>query len=160
MKPEDVYALTSVVDPRLSPDGRRVAYTVSRVDEEANAYHTAIWVAPLDGSAEPRQFTSGERNDGSPRWSPDGRWLAFVSNRDGNFEIYVMNADGSGPTRLTNTPGSEGTPAWSPDGRRIAFDSDRDGNREIYVMNPDGTNQRRVTHSPSTDQQARWRPRR
>ncbi len=65
MKPEDVYALTSVVDPRLSPDGRRVAYTVSRVDEEANAYRTAIWVAPLDGSAEPRQFTSGERNDGS-----------------------------------------------------------------------------------------------
>ena len=66
MKPEDVYALTSVGDPRLSPDGRRVAYVVSRIDEEANAYRTAIWVAPLDGSAEPRQFTSGERNDGSP----------------------------------------------------------------------------------------------
>jgi len=57
MKPEDVYALTSAGEPRLSPDSRRVAYTVTRVDEEANAYRTAIWIAPLDGSAEPRQFT-------------------------------------------------------------------------------------------------------
>ena len=65
MKPEDVYALTSVGDPRLSPDGQRVAYVVSRIDEEANAYRTAIWVAPLDGSEEPRQFTSGEMR-GSP----------------------------------------------------------------------------------------------
>ena len=73
MKPEDVYALTSVGDPRLSPDGRRVAYVVSRIDEEASAYRTAIWVATLDGSEEPRQFTAGERNDGSPRWSPAGR---------------------------------------------------------------------------------------
>ena len=73
MGPEDVYALTSVGDPRISPDGKRVAYVVTRIDEEESAYRTAIWVAALDGSEEPRQFTSGERNDGSPRWSPDGR---------------------------------------------------------------------------------------
>ena len=127
MKPEDVYALTSVVDPRLSPDGRRVAYTVSRVDEEANAYRTAIWVAPLDGSAEPRQFTSGERNDGSPRWSPDGRWLAFVSSRDGEDEkkaksqLYVMAADGGEPRKLTDGKESVDSVAWSPDSQRIAF---------------------------------------
>jgi dipeptidyl aminopeptidase/acylaminoacyl peptidase len=126
MKPEDVYALTSVVDPRLSPDGRRVAYVVSRTDEEANTYRTAIWVAALDGSEEPRQFTSGERNDGSPRWSPDGRWLAFVSNRDGDEkkakgQLYVLPADGGEPRKLTDGKESVESIAWSPDSSRIAF---------------------------------------
>jgi dipeptidyl aminopeptidase/acylaminoacyl peptidase len=127
MKPEDVYALTSVGDPRLSPDGRRVAYVVSRIDEEANAYRTAIWVATLDGSEEPRQFTSGERNDGSPRWSPDGRWLAFVSNRDGEDEkkakgqLYLLPANGGEPRRLTDGKESVESIAWSPDSNRIAF---------------------------------------
>src|SRR6476469_2527434 len=127
MKPDDVYALTSVGDPRLSPDGRRVAYVVSRIDEEANAYRTAIWLATLDGSEEPRQLTSGKRNDGSPRWSPDGRWLAFVSNRDGEDEkkakgqLYVLPADGGEPRRLTDGKESVEAIAWSPDSSRIAF---------------------------------------
>jgi len=127
MKPEDVYALTSVGDPRLSPDGRLVAYVVSRIDEEESAYRTAIWVAALDGSEEPRQFTSGERNDGSPRWSPDGRWLAFVSNREGEDEkkakgqLYVLPADGGEPRRLTDGQESVESVAWSPDSSRIAF---------------------------------------
>ena len=127
MKPEDVFALTSVGDPRLSPDGRRAAYVVSRTDEEANAYRTAIWLATLDGSEEPRQLTSGERNDGSPRWSPDGRWLAFVSNRDGEDEkkakaqLYVLPADGGEPRRLTDGKESVESLAWSPDSSRIAF---------------------------------------
>jgi dipeptidyl aminopeptidase/acylaminoacyl peptidase len=127
MRPEDVYALTSVGDPRLSPDGRRVAYVVSRTDEEANAYRTAIWVAPLDGSEEPRQFTSGERSDHSPRWSPDGRRIAFVSNRDGedekkaHGELYVLPADGGEPRRLTDGKESVDAIVWSPDSSRIAF---------------------------------------
>ncbi len=126
MTAEDVYALTSVGDPRLSPDGRRVAYVVSRTDEEANTYRTAIWVAALDGSEEPRQFTSGERNDGSPRWSPDGRWLAFVSNREGDEkkakgQLYVLPADGGEPRKLTDGKESVESIAWSPDSTRIAF---------------------------------------
>jgi Tol biopolymer transport system component len=63
----------------------------------------------------------------------------FTSNRDGNAEIYVMNADGSGQTRLTDHPARDVGPAWSPAGARIAFETNRDGNAEIYVMNADGS---------------------
>src|SRR5438105_1146558 len=71
--------------------------------------------------------------------------IAFTSNRDGNDEIYVMNTDGTGVTRLTNDPASDSQPAWSPDGSRIAFTSTRVGNFDIYVMNADGTNVTRLT---------------
>jgi dipeptidyl aminopeptidase/acylaminoacyl peptidase len=126
MRPEDLYALKSVSDPRLSPDGRRVAYVVNWIDREENGYRAAIWVAPLDGSEEPRQLTSGTRSDSSPRWSPDGRWLAFVSNRDGkdedaHSELYVLPANGGEPRRLTDDKEGVESIAWSPDSRRIAF---------------------------------------
>jgi dipeptidyl aminopeptidase/acylaminoacyl peptidase len=126
MRPEDIYALASVGDPRLSPDASRVAYVVNRIDRDANRYRSAIWLAPLDGSEEPRQLTSGERGDTSPRWSPDGRRLAFLSNRDGDedkapAQLYVVAADGGEPRRLTEGKESVESIAWSPDSRRIAF---------------------------------------
>jgi TolB protein len=96
--------------------------------------------------------------DGSPAWSPDSRRLAFYSDRDGNAEIYVMNADGSEVTRLTNHAADEGYPSWSPDGRTITFDSDRDGNFEIYAMDATGSNVRRVTNHPARDVSAAWSP--
>ena len=126
MRPEDVYALTSVGDARLSPDGGQVAYVVNWIDRDENGYRAAIWLAPLDGSEEPAKLTAGTRSDSSPRWSPDGRWLAFVSNRDGadeqaHGELYVLPANGGEPRRLTD--GKEGVEsiAWSPDSSRIAF---------------------------------------
>ena len=64
-------------------------------------------------------------DDFAPAWSPDGRRIAFVSNRDGNDEIYVMNADGTAVTRLTMNPGEDGGPIWSPDGKQILFVSVR-----------------------------------
>jgi Tol biopolymer transport system component len=97
-------------------------------------------------------------SDGAPSWSPDGRKIAFVSDRDGNEEIYLMNADGSDPTRLTHNPGVDRRPFWSPDGGKIAFVSERDGNREIYIMNADGSDSTRLTHSPGRDQALSWSP--
>jgi WD40-like Beta Propeller Repeat len=78
------------------------------------------------------------RAKAGPTFSPDGTRIAFVSHRDGNYEIYLMNADGSDKWRLTHNPAQDRQPAFSPDGKRIAFASDRTGNFEIYVMNVDG----------------------
>jgi TolB protein len=94
----------------------------------------------------------------TPAWSPDGRKLAFVSERDGNAEIYVMNADGSEQENLTRQPATDSHPSWSADGRRIAFVSRRDGNSEIYVMNADGSGPRNLTRTPFYDRDPAWSP--
>ncbi|MGD0715983.1 MAG: S9 family peptidase [Gaiellaceae bacterium] len=124
MQPEDVYELTGVADPRISPDGSRVVYQVWSIDREANEYRGAIWVARLDRSEEPRRFTSGERRDGSPSWSPDGRWLAFTSNRGDEkqqAQLYVIPAEGGEARRLTDLKEAVEEIAWSPDSKRLAF---------------------------------------
>ena len=94
--------------------------------------------------------------DLTPAWSPDGSRIAFVSDRDGDDEIYVMNADGSGQIRLTTSAGLDLWPAWSPDGSQIAFDSHRDGNIQIYVMNVDGSGQMPITRDAWNDMMPSW----
>ena len=89
--------------------------------------------------------------------SPTGR-IAFNSYRDGNSEIYVINADGSGLQRLTSNDDKDTCPAWSPDGTMIAFVSDRDRNHEIYVMRADGSDQRRLTDTPGSEFHPDWSP--
>lgn len=93
----------------------------------------------------------------TPTPIPSAR-IAFSSDRDGNAEVYVMNADGTGQTNLTNNSAWDSRPAWSPDGTRIAFVSDRDGNREVYVMNADGSGQTRLTDNPAADGSPAWSP--
>ncbi len=95
---------------------------------------------------------------GPPSWSADGSKIAFASDRTGNFEVYVMNADGSDVTRLTDDPFPDGAPAWSPDGKRIVFSSWRDLNPELYVMDADGSHPVRLTDNPGWDQFPAWSP--
>ncbi len=124
MQPEDIYELANAGEPRISPDGTRVAFAVTKVDREANEYRAAIWVAPLDGSEEPRPFTSGERRDSTPRWSPDGKWLAFVSNRGEDktpMNLYVIPAEGGEARKLTDQKEGAEEIAWSPDSKRLVF---------------------------------------
>ncbi len=84
--------------------------------------------------------------------------IAFDSDRDGDRDIYVMQADGTGLVQLTDHPGDDGWPAWSPDGRRIAFGSDRDGDWDIYVMQADGTGLVQLTDHPGDDWWPAWSP--
>ena len=124
MVPEDVYEITGAFDPRVSPDGRTVAYVVLSVDREANEYRSAIWTARTDGSEQPRQITSGAKRDTSPRWSPDGSMIAFTSNRERDWaQLYVIPVAGGEPRRLTDLRQDASEPCWSPDGRRILFTS-------------------------------------
>lgn len=117
--------------PAWSPVDDWIAYRACRGGA------CGVWISHAD-SGETRRVTTGG-GDGQPAWSPDGKKIAYISKEDGNFEIYVVNRDGTGNTRLTNTPQSDGLPVWSPDGKQIAFRSDRDGKWAIYTMKPDGT---------------------
>ena len=118
-----------------------------------------IWVINSDGSLAAGPLLYGSfTNDLNPTWSPDGNKIAFDSNRDGDTEIYIINADGNELTRITNNAAEDTYPAWSPDGTKIAFTSNRDGNYEIYVMNTDGTSQTCITKSIASDSEPAWSP--
>ena len=141
--------------PTWSPDGRKIAFVSRRercpgVADNRVAYvcgNAEIYVMNADGTGQ-RNLTRSPAYGyySSAAWSPDGRKMAFVSDRDGNAEIYVMNADGSAQRRLTRNPASDGGPVWSPDGRKMAFVrvNDLTFGSEIYVMNADGSGQRRL----------------
>jgi Tol biopolymer transport system component len=127
-----------------APEGVPEIYMV-RADGSGLA-RLAIGPLPLDSRS----------GTGAHSWSPDGQRVAFSSGEpflagDGNQDIYVANADGSGLTRLTDDPGDDFAPKWSPDGQRIAFMSTRDGNLEVYVMNADGSGQTNLTNDPAND---------
>ena len=148
-----------------SPDGKRIALS-SQVGKFADIYTIDVDPAP-EGTIERNRLTDTQAHDAFPRWSPDGSRIAFISTRDGedNWEVYVMNADGSDQRRLTYSAGLDGIPTWSPDGTRIAFESDRDGDREIYVVNvedairnPGDAEIIRLTDNEAGDRHPAWRP--
>ena len=126
MKPSDIAGLTSASDPQLSPDGRHVAYVVNRVDAEANAYTSQIWVVATSPSAVPRPLTAGEHKDSQPRWSPDGTTIAFASSRKDDkgkkrATLHLLPFEVPGETVLV-AEGNEpfGDLTFSPDGSMLA----------------------------------------
>jgi hypothetical protein len=131
-----------------SPDGARIA--VGMQGEIYTIRHDGTDLAQVTSA------TPGVNLE--PNWSPDGRQIVFASSRDGDYEIYVMNVDGTGQTSLTNNTSLDFWPRWSPDGSKIVFASNRDGNQEVYVMNPDGTEQTRLTNSTVNDFEPDWQP--
>jgi dipeptidyl aminopeptidase/acylaminoacyl peptidase len=119
---EDLYRFVWVADPQISPDGSQVAFVRVVTDSAADEYRTSIWLIAASGGA-PRALTTGPR-DGQPRWSPDGRVLAFTRGAEGKpAQIHLLPMGGGEPTQLTRLKGGASSATWSPDGRRIAFTS-------------------------------------
>src|SRR5438093_232146 len=124
LSPEDLYEFRFLTDAQISPDGARIAYSVKTANPKRDGYLGAIWLVSADGTTPPVQITAGTAQDSSPRWSPDGREIAFVSNRterrDLNTVADIHVASLSGETRrITDGEGSYGNPSWSPDGTVI-----------------------------------------
>ena len=136
-------------EPCWSPDGKRLV-AVSTTER--------LFVVDADG----KNLAQILQVDGSychqPDWSPDGAWIAFATDRDGNIEIYKVRPDGTELTRLTRAPGVDAHPRWSPDGRWLSFTSNRDGNYDIWVMRADGSDARPLTQHTATDDHAAWSP--
>lgn len=155
--------------PVWSPDGKQIAFMSDRTDRGSG---NSVWILNADGS-EPFQVTDIPGINEYPTWSPDGKRLAFhctfgkvITGGEGDFEICVVNVDGTGLKQLTDTDGTNKVPAWSPDGEYIAFESTRDGwptlpdyvplgyergdfgDDEIYIMRADGTEQINITNHP------------
>src|SRR5258708_40245483 len=119
---EDLFRFKLAGDTQISPDGRKVVFTVKRADAEKNKYYTSLWLGDVE-SRQSRQLTGDGHSDSEPRWSPDGKLIAFASNRDKpKSQIYVIPFDGGGARARTSLEeGSVQSLVWSPDGRRIAF---------------------------------------
>ena len=129
-----------------------------------------LLTAPIDAQVYPRARTgsnymhnfyfppAGSSTPWWPSWSPDGTKISFVTDRDGNDEVYVMNADGSSPANLTNNPSSDFSSTWSADGSRIAFESQRTGDWDLYTVPAGGGAPIQITVNNADDEFPRWRP--
>jgi dipeptidyl aminopeptidase/acylaminoacyl peptidase len=136
---EDLFQFKPVSKPRISPDGQRVAFVVTTVDKRTYEYRSSIWLVSTEGD-EAKRFTAGPANAHGPSWSPDGHWLAFVSDREGESlgkdekeqkkrgkgkpQIWLIPTDGGEARQLTFTQHGASNPVWSPDSKRLVFDAE------------------------------------
>jgi dipeptidyl aminopeptidase/acylaminoacyl peptidase len=122
LTPADLFRFQLPGDPQISPDGRRIAFTVSRLIPEQNEARTQIWLVDAAGEDPAIPFTNGKASDRAPRWSPDGQYLAFLSNRSGKTQLWVMPTGGGEAKQLTTfKDGIASPPVWSPDGKCLFF---------------------------------------
>lgn len=122
---DDVMAMRSVADAQLSPDGKWVAYVVSRADMKENATDADVWLVSASGG-EPVRLTTSKKSDNAPRWSPDGKRLAFLSAREERPQLYVMSPFGGEAEKLTESKTAIRSFQWSPDGKAIAYVADQE----------------------------------
>ncbi len=132
----------------------KIVFQSNRDSADRNTYN--IYVMNADGTDRLRLTDRGD--NWFPSFSPDGAQIAFVSNRDGNRDIYLINPDGSNLVRLTTNVGASYQPAWSPDGKRIAFTTHNGKNPEIYAIDLDGQNLVNLSSNPSSDERPTWSP--
>ncbi|MCG8607660.1 S9 family peptidase [bacterium] len=116
----DVFNLETASDPQISPDGSKIVYVRQFADIMTDKYYSNLWVINFDGS-DHRPLTTGHQRDSEPRWSPDGKRLAFISDLDGTTQIYLRWMDTGQVSKLTNLQHNPSRLSWSPDGKQIAF---------------------------------------
>jgi dipeptidyl aminopeptidase/acylaminoacyl peptidase len=122
--PADVLTIRELSDVNLSPNGKQIVFVVNEPNDPNSPREprvSNIWIVPADGSEPPRLLIPDLKNAGSPRWSPDGRTLAFLSDRENSTQIYLLRDGEKSAVRLTNAPGGVEDYEWSPDGKMIAF---------------------------------------
>ncbi|MFH2004585.1 MAG: S9 family peptidase [Bacteroidota bacterium] len=117
---EDMFRIKRVSDPQLSPDGKWIAYVITEVNKAENKSNSDIYLMPSTGG-KPRKLTTSPSSDANPRWSPNGKSLAFVSGRSGDSQIWLIDVSGGEARQLTKISTGASNPVWSPDGKMIAF---------------------------------------
>jgi Tol biopolymer transport system component len=142
----------------VARNGHRLVY--QQALEDLNIWRIAgpgqVW-QPMKKEPAPTKFIASTKGDASARFSPDGKKVAFESNRLGSDEIWVCNSDGSNPVPLTSFGGSQvGSPRWSPDSRQLVFDSSKGGSQDIYTVSAEGGPSRRLTTESSADVRPSW----
>lgn len=120
---DDMFTIKRVSEPALSPDGKWIVFTLTIPDKNANKNRSDLWIVSSKGGT-PRQLTSDSANEKLAMWSPDGKTVAFMSNKSGNYQIWLMSPDGTNEHRFSPTSTESTQPVWSPDGKSIAYVSD------------------------------------